>query len=222
MINDTELKLCQLADDTTLFLLDNESVRNALQTFEEFYRYAGLKLNVHKTEATILYNDGTIIRDTKLGIKWNEDPFKTLGIWFSLDSQEMIEINITNKLRKISSLLNVWSGRCLSLKGKITVLKTLIMPHILHIASVLYISEDVIKKLDKLFFDFLWSARKHGISKNVLVQPIEDGGLKMINIRNMIMANKIMWIKRLLNEQKSKWKLFSWKLLCVEKNQIFS
>ena len=44
-IKGCEIKLCQLADDTTLFVLDNDSLRIALKTFEEFYRYAGLGLN---------------------------------------------------------------------------------------------------------------------------------------------------------------------------------
>ena len=36
-INNTCIKLYQLADDRTLFLKDNRSVRSAIQTFEEFY-----------------------------------------------------------------------------------------------------------------------------------------------------------------------------------------
>ena len=47
------IKLCQLADDMTLFLRDNSSVYEAIQVFEEFYRYAGLKLNKSKTTKTL-------------------------------------------------------------------------------------------------------------------------------------------------------------------------
>ena len=130
------LKLCQLADDTTLFIQDNNSLREVLKIFEEFYRYAGLKLNKTKTEAIIVWNDGSIYKDPSIGILWSDKPFKTLGIWYSLDICEMQEINISNKLKKMHSLLNMWSARSLSIKGKITVIKTIIMPHILHIASV--------------------------------------------------------------------------------------
>ena len=55
-VNEKCIKLCQLADNTTLFLTDMPSVRKSLQLFEEFYRYAGLKLNKNKTEAIIIYN----------------------------------------------------------------------------------------------------------------------------------------------------------------------
>ena len=56
-INDCEIKLCQFADDTTPFLRDNLSILIALQSFEEFYRYAGLKINLNKTEAIQLWQD---------------------------------------------------------------------------------------------------------------------------------------------------------------------
>ena len=42
-INGKSIKLCQLADDLTLYLSSTESVSNATAIFEEFYRYAGLK-----------------------------------------------------------------------------------------------------------------------------------------------------------------------------------
>ena len=196
-----KIKLCQLADDTTLFVLDNDSSRIALKTFEEFYRYAGLGLNKNKTVAVIMWNNGSIHKDEILNINWSQKAFKTLGIWFSLNIEEMIEINITAKLKKISSLLNMWSARYLSLKGKITVLKSLVMPHILHIASTLFISDNIVKTLDEMFFNFVWSNRKHGIAKNTLMQPIEAGGLKMICISSMIKCTKIMLCNRKLTLQ---------------------
>ena len=42
-VNEKCIKLCQLADDFTLLLADNSSVRHSLTLFEEFYQYAGLK-----------------------------------------------------------------------------------------------------------------------------------------------------------------------------------
>ena len=50
-INGQSIRLCQLADDLTLFLSSTESVSSVIAIFEEFYRYAGLKLNKSKTGA---------------------------------------------------------------------------------------------------------------------------------------------------------------------------
>ena len=48
--NDREVKLTQLADDTTLFLADIQSLHVALNLLYMFYKSSGLKLNYSKTE----------------------------------------------------------------------------------------------------------------------------------------------------------------------------
>ena len=206
-IDNTCIKLCQLADDMTLFLRDNKSVRSAIQIFEEFYRYAGLKLNKNKTEAMIIYNDGSLHEDKKLGINWINKPFKTLGTWFSLDSNEMIALNIKEKHDIIKSILFSWQPRSLTLKGKITVVKSLVVPHILSLASVVPLSEKYMADLDKMLFNFIWSNRKHLVSKHTLIQPIENGGLKMVSVSDTVTSVKIMWIKRYCDPVKAKWKV---------------
>ena len=61
-INDTYIKLCQPADDMSLFVNDIDLICHAFSVFEEFYRYAGLKLNKAKTKAIIIYNDGSLLQ----------------------------------------------------------------------------------------------------------------------------------------------------------------
>ena len=57
-VNNISIKLCQFADDMTLFLADVNSPTGSFKIFEEYYRYTGLKLNKSKTEAVV--NDGSI------------------------------------------------------------------------------------------------------------------------------------------------------------------
>ena len=49
-INETELKIGLMADDTTLFLADLHSLSVAISKFKAFKHYSGLKLNLNKTE----------------------------------------------------------------------------------------------------------------------------------------------------------------------------
>ena len=164
-VNDISIKLCQLADDMTLFLSNDSSVCHALQIFEEFYRYAGLKLNKSKTEATIIYDDGSLHSDDNLGITWINKPFKTLGIWFALESREMVRLNVSEKMDKIRDMLNIWQSRSLTLKGKIIVLKSLIIPQILQLAYVLPFSNALLNELDDMCFSFLWSKKSTRLQK---------------------------------------------------------
>ena len=152
-----------------LLLKDTISVKYSICIFEEFYRYTGFKLNKSKTLAFIIGNDTKIDLDTSSGIVLTKNPFDTLGIWFATNSIETQALNITEKLQIVQNILKLWQPRCLTLKGKIIHIKSLIIPHILQLTSVVSFSDKLISELDKLL-NFIWNNRKPLVSKNTLIQ----------------------------------------------------
>ena len=80
--------------------------------------------------------------------------------------------------------------RNLSIKGKITLLRSQAMPIFLYLASFLYVPCEFIKKVNELFFDFIWPKGKHHVKKKVLIQCIESGGLKMPDVESMVKSIK--------------------------------
>ena len=191
--------ITQLADDTTLFLEDDNSLLAVFALLDHFYKCSGLKLNKEKTEAMQLGNDSQR-KNNSLGIKWVNGAIKILGIWLNKDENEIIKTNFEIKLQKVKNLVNMWKSQKLSLKGKITLLRAQAMPIILYPASILFIPEEIIKELDQIFFNFIWPSQKHHVKKDVIIQPIEEGGLKMPDIQTMIKAIKISWVKRLVSK----------------------
>ena len=133
----------------------------------------------------------------------------------------MIKLSIADKVDKIKSILNLWQGRVLTLTGKITILKSLVLPHILHLAYVLPLCETLLMDLDKLFFDFVWNKGKHLVSKQTLLQSYDMGGPKMLSITDMVKTAKIMWVKRFSNEINAKWKVLSENLMGLNREQLF-
>ena len=220
-VNEQEIKLCQLADDTTLFLSDSMSVKSALDIFENFYKYSGLRLNKSKTIAFYVQNEN-IIKKNDWGIKCTCSPFKTLGTWFSNDLTEMGSLNTGDKIKQINSIISSWLPRQLTLKGKITVIKSLILPHILQLASTFSLSNSCIKTLDEIMYNFVWSNKKHLISKASLLLPTEFGGLKMISAKYVCNTTHIMFMKRLFNGVKAKWKALSEVLMGLKVSEILS
>ena len=57
-IYNMEYKICQLADDTTLFSQDEQSVKLAFHRLDIFGQCSGLKLNKSKTEIIALGDVG--------------------------------------------------------------------------------------------------------------------------------------------------------------------
>ena len=196
-INDCKLTITQMADDTSLFLNDFASVHNCLNILDHFYKCAGLKLNKDKTEAILLGKTTRPVND-KMGLNWVKGPIKVTGIWVGHNIAELSQNSINEKIQKIKTLLNLWKSRNLTNKGKKTILRTQAMPIILYLASVLSISNESIKIIDNLFFDFVWPNGKHHVKKKVLIQEIENGGLKMPDIESMIKSIKLTWVKKIL------------------------
>jgi hypothetical protein len=68
-IGNTEIKLVQMADDTTTFIEDENSLEHILNILKTFENYAGLRLNKQKTEAMWIGRNVNNVNEP-LGIKW--------------------------------------------------------------------------------------------------------------------------------------------------------
>ena len=157
-------KVGQYADDTFL-LLDGEetSLRTALQIFKDFEQCSGLKLNIEKTIVSWLGSKRGSLATlcSELNLQWKK-PFKLLGIYFNtLDVDSSIEINLRGKLVSISGIMQQYRRRNLSILGKITVVKTIIIAQLVHIFSVLPSpSKEFVKELNELIYVYIWNHKK--------------------------------------------------------------
>ena len=179
-IKDTEVKITQLADDTTCFVSDVNSVSEILNLLHNFHKCAGLKVNVEKTKAIYI---GSLKgkKDIYFNLDWSEKHIISLGVTISGNEQEHYDHNFKKKLLNLRNLLNSWKSRNLSLKGKVTVINTLALSSLLYLASVIHVPEKVIREVKELVTDFIWNGRKSKIAYNVLIQQIQEGGLKLID-----------------------------------------
>ena len=171
---------------------------------ELFKKCSGLKFNRQKTEAIPLGNlvlpkDFDVVKVTK-------KPVKILGIYFSTDKSENDVNNFDRKLSELESLISIWNRRNLSLVGKINIIRSLAIPKIMYSCNMLAIPKHFVKKAESIIYRFLWNG-KDKIKRNVIIQEYENAGLKMPDISSMIKANRISWVKRLLDDDSEQ----SWK-----------
>jgi hypothetical protein len=167
---------------------------------------SGLRINIDKTEAMCIGSLKTDKTISLFNIKWTNGPIKTLGITISNDLTEMLQNNFEPRILDVQNVLNIWFSRNLSLKGKVTILKSLILPKLLYVASVLPVPIDIMTVVDNMIIKFFWNNGSHKIKKDVLIQPIEVGGIKLPSFRDMVKTNRVSWVKRLLSPVNSKWK----------------
>ena len=199
-----EYKVGQYADDTFLLMKGDEvSLRAATKMFTDFHQCSGLKLNIEKTYLAWLgkkrKSEEQICQDIKY--QWCTQ-FTLLGIHFKTeDVNESIDLNLDGKLKEISSLLQQYKPRNLSILGKVTILKTMALPKLVHVLTILPSPDPVfIKNLNEIFSRFLWNHKKGKINRNLLAQDYESGGLKLTHIETQIKALKSRWIRYILLE----------------------
>ena len=127
MIGKEETKLLQYADDTTAVLADTDSAKVLFELLDLFKDISGLKINSTNTEG--MWIGSSKENKTKpLGIKWPKDPIKALGVYFTYDLELLKEKNFIERLDSIKKLINIWSSRGLSFYGKVTIIKSFLIP----------------------------------------------------------------------------------------------
>ena len=206
-IDGQETKLLQYADDTTATLSDLNSARAFFDLLDTFKLLSGLTINYSKTEG--MWIGSCRNNNSKpFGIKWPREPIKALGVYYSYDLTLLREKNFLENLDKIKKLLNLWSSRGLSLYGKVTVIKSLVIPKFVYICSLMPVADEFVKELNRLVYKFLWN----GTDKATRLSTINDyakGGLKMIDLDCMIKSLRLAWLQRIYNvtEGPGKWYL---------------
>ena len=208
-INNIETKISQYADDSEI-LLDNDRVsfEETIRTIDTFGKSSGLKLNVEKTNAVWL---GSMRNSNQkfmphLNIKWNPPTFKILGIVFTNDLVDCVDINFRDKFLEIKRLYKVWLKRQITPLGRIAVLKSLILSKLIYLWLLLPNPPDsIVDDIQISIFAFIWNKKNDKIGRTSSTQNFEHGGIGIPNVKSYIKALKLSWIKK-ISFSNHKWK----------------
>ena len=169
-------------------------------------KISGLNINFDKTQLVWIGSEKFSTRSikTKWKLSWGSNQFKLLGILFNTDLDKMIKNNYIPKVTQMEKILKQWNKQSLSPIGKITVIKTLVIP-IFNLLFTFLPNPDVkiYETINKTLYDFLWN-KNPKIKKTVVIKKYIEGGLNMINLNAFVNALKSTWIRRLLLNE-SKW-----------------
>jgi hypothetical protein len=168
------------------------------------------------------YSNQILCPDFKLN--WSVSNFKLLGIDFSLDLSSMPDLNFRKKIIDVSKILKSWQHIKLTLLGKVTVIKTLALPKLIHLLTSLpNLEQALFNDLIKHFLNFIWDGKPEKIKRNTLIADFEDGGLKMIHLQQFNAYLKISWVKKISSNWKGGWeKIMAKKIKYYGGERIFS
>lgn len=174
-------KISQFAGDISIILDGSEeSLLETISTLHRLSDVSDLCINYLKTHSLWIdskkYSNEILISNSELN--WRTSKFTLPGINFDDDLLNMPSINYDSKLVKIKYILKQWEKTHLTPIGKISVIKTLLLPLLNHnLMSIPKPSPFYCKELKKLLFSFICNYSTHRIKRNVLDQKYEEGGL---------------------------------------------
>ena len=217
-LNNEEALLSQFADDTALYLDGSqESFENCIQTLELFASISGLTINFQKTVIIWLgsqkNSEERFLRD--MNFTWDpggaeNSKFKYLGIFFSTNINNIVNLNFENRLNEVEKLLKTWNKRFLTPFGKITVIKTLAISKLTYLFMNLPDPEPkFISELETLLYKFLWDGKPNRLNKHLSCLKKENGGLDMVDVENYITCLKVSIFKKIINDNDLKLVIFA-------------
>ena len=87
------------------------------------------------------------------------------------------------------------------------IIKSLIIPKLVYISSLLPTPKEIIQELNQLLFKFLWKGTDK-VTRLSTINEYENGGLKMIDLESMIQSLRLAWIKRIFGANDGTWKSY--------------
>ena len=175
-------------------------------TLQLFSRFSNLHVNNEKTEFFAIGRHRLDQINFPHKIRTS---IKILGIVFDYNTSSRMKANFDSILKSIKDILNMWKWRGLTLLGKIQIVKSFIIAKVLSKAALITVTGDLIKEINSLIYRFIWKGNDK-IKRAALINDIEDGGLKMLDIQSMILAQRVMVLKRFADKDNT--------MQCLEDN----
>ena len=193
------------ADDLTCFLRNRSSYDCLRDCLSKFSECSGLRVNEEKTE---FFGLGT--RNSEY--VWFPHEFKTsiilkflLCILNDYNNVKRKKANFDSVLKSIKKVLNMWRWRGMTLIGRIQIVKSFAIRKIMSRASLIPVSSELIKVFNKELYSFIWKD-KDKVKRSALINDIEGGGLKMLDLESLISAQRVMCVKKYVENYESPWK----------------
>ena len=172
------------ADDANNFLLLEFDAMLALKTvLADFKKLSGLECNIDKSFVMRIGDTSAPIdqRVVELGFPFTEE-ITVLGFVLRNDENYVLK-NFEKISGKIANIIRFWDRFNLSLPGKIAIYKTLLVPQINFIASILTPPERVLREIEECMEKFVLKGIK--IAKKRAYEEVKNGGLGMFDLKKI-------------------------------------
>lgn len=183
-----EIKTLAYADDICVMLEKPSDYAMLKDKLDLYSSISNAKFNQEKTEAFSLNGKEDEI--------WKEfleadhvgayHSYKSIGAFRYLGYQMIYTAQQRGYVQqqllgKIKTMINIYSQRQLSLRGRATVMNTLILSKLWYVLRVFLPTRCFFKELQQMIYRYVWKNKRPLVSFDQLCLPITEGGLGLIN-----------------------------------------
>ena len=118
---------------------------------------------------------------------------KALGVHFSYNSEESLQKNFYDKISDIKKQIHLWSWRGLSLLGKVFIIKSLLLPKLIYVFSILPPPSEFVALIQTIIYKFLWKGPDK-ITRKAAINSFDNGGLNLTDLETSIKSLRLAWI----------------------------
>lgn len=201
------------ADDTTLYLSDEDRFDDIEPKLSKWCEASGAKFNIEKTEIIpigthehrlevvttrrINPRDQTQL-DDRIHIARDGEAVRSLGAWIGNKAEDPTPWEVT--LDKIRKNLALWKRSHPTIYGKRLIIQAIIGGHTQFLAMAQGMPCHIKDALTKMMRDFIWDQdTSPRMALEYLHKPIDKGGLNILDISARNKAIELIWLKTYLN-----------------------
>jgi exonuclease III len=155
-------KAAAYADDISIIC--KKSGSSIQQVFNEYSRLtnlSGLELNADKTEILILNSEKVeVIEFDYDGARYKiktVEKMKICGLYYCTKQSDEQNLNLNEKIKKLSDKIRAWSHRHLTMEGKILIVKMFGLSQLIYNMQIYDFKKEDLLTIERIIFKFLWS-----------------------------------------------------------------
>ena len=186
----TEINILGYADDSSLLVLDDQSLIEIYKIIINFEKATGSKLNKTKTN---IFGVGNWKNRDQWPLPWlqsEKDYLYTLGIYHNNEYNSSVEKNWNVIINKMKQHSNILLNRRLSLYQRVAYANSCMLSKMWYTAHIYPLTESYAKEINKIIFQYIWGGRYEPIRRSTVYRSKKEGGLGIVN--SMCKSKSIM------------------------------
>ena len=204
-----KLRVTAYADDTTIFIENNNDERIFQDIFNSYEKASGAKINKEKTKEL------KIGKYRKLRHVRTQEPIEILGILFHHNAHDNQKNNWNKTIEIIKNKLNKWKSRKLTILGRITTINSFGISQILYLNRIIEANQENIKRIQKILNNYIYDARPLNYANTNMLRDFEEGGFNLPDAQLKCEAQSLQWFIHYLGGSDGK----NWARIFNEQNE---